>query len=140
LKTTSTEDKQNYYDALTFSTDPSLIKKTLAISLTDELPTSRATFLVSKVARESDRPDLAWEFAKANMKALLAKVDALGANIYVPGLFTFFSDTARIDELNTFAQKNLSPAASRAIETAEDEIRFRADLRRRLIEQVPSLK
>jgi aminopeptidase N len=140
LKTASTEEKQNFYDALAFATDPALIKKTLAISLTEELPTSRAIFLVSKVARESDRPDLVWDFAKANTKALLAKVDALTANTYVPGLFTFFSDPARIDELKAFAEKNLSPDASKPVETAADEIRFRADLRRRLIEQIPSLK
>ncbi len=140
LKTTSTEEKQNYYDALAFSTDPALIKKTLAISLTDELPTSRAIYVVSKVARESDRPDLAWEFAKANMKSLLAKVDSLGANTYVPSLFTFFSDTMRIEELKAFAQKNLSDDSKKPVEIAADEITFRADLRRRLIEQIPSLK
>ncbi|MGI9115169.1 MAG: M1 family metallopeptidase [Chthoniobacterales bacterium] len=140
LKTTSTEEKQNYYEALAFSTDPSLIKKTLAISLTDELPTSRAVYLVSKVARESDRPDLAWEFTKINARALLAKVDSLAANTYVPSLFTFFSDPARIEELKTFAQKNLSPDAKKAVEIAADEIQFRADLRRRLVEQVPELK
>jgi aminopeptidase N len=139
LKTTSTEEKQNFYEALAFSTDPPLIKKTLAISLTDQLPTSRAIYLVSKVARESDRPDLAWDFAKTNIKPLLAKVDALGADTYVPGLFTFFTDTARIDELNTFANKNLSPDSKKAVEAAAEEIRFRADLRRRLLEQIPSL-
>src|SRR5438093_6403476 len=92
LETTSIEDKQNYYDALACATDPKLVKKTLAIGLTDELPTSRAIFLVSRVARDSGHPDIAWEFAKANMKALLTKVDAAGANRYAPGLFTFFSD------------------------------------------------
>src|SRR4029453_15114925 len=98
LKTTSTEDKQNYYNALACATDPKLVKKTLAIALTEELPTSRAIFLVSRVARDSGRPDIAWEFAKANMKALLAKVDAAGANRYAPGLFTFFSDGSRANE------------------------------------------
>mgnify|MGYP003694699781 CR=1 FL=1 len=44
LKTASTEDKQYYYDALAFATDPKLIQKSLAITLTDELPTSRADF------------------------------------------------------------------------------------------------
>src|SRR5262249_60686832 len=53
LKTTSIEEKQNYYNALTCATDPNLLKKALAIALTDELPTSRAIFLVSRVARHS---------------------------------------------------------------------------------------
>ena len=140
LKTTSAEEKQNYYDALAFATDPALIKKTLAIALTDELPTSRAVFLVSKVARESDRPDLAWELAKANFKGLLEKVDALGANSYIPSLFTFFTDPNRIEELCSFARAHLAEASARPVEIAADEIRFRDDLRRRLIEQIGALK
>src|SRR6266513_2708634 len=59
LKTTSIEEKQNYYDALACATDQVLVQKTLAIALTDELPTSRAIFVVSRVARESGHPDIA---------------------------------------------------------------------------------
>src|SRR6267378_3525703 len=138
LKTTSTEEKQNYYEALAFTTDPKLIQKSLAIALTDELPTSRAVFMVSKVARESDRPDLAWEFAKRNLKPLIAKVDALNANSYLPSLFTFFYDPARIEELKAFAHKNLSEASRKPVEIASDEILFRADFRKRLIDQIQS--
>ncbi|HEY2626885.1 MAG TPA: M1 family metallopeptidase, partial [Candidatus Udaeobacter sp.] len=36
LKTTSTEEKQNYYDALASARDPRLVTKSLQISLTDE--------------------------------------------------------------------------------------------------------
>ena len=140
LKTTSTEEKQNYYDALAFTTDPKLIQKSLAIALTDELPTSRAVFMVSKVARESDRPDLAWEFAKKNLKPLIAKVDALNANSYLPSLFTFFSDPARIEELKAFAQKNLSEPSRKPVEIASDEILFRTDFRKRLIDQIHTLQ
>ena len=140
LKTASTEDKQYYYDALAFAADPKLLQKSLAITLTDELPTSRAVFMVGKVARESDRPDLAWEFAKKNLKPLLAKVDALNANSYLPSLLTFFFDPAWIEELKTFAKKNLSEASRKPIEIASDEIQFRAGFRKRLIEQIPSLK
>ena len=136
LKTASTEDKQYYYDALAFAIDPKLIQKSLAIALTDELPTSRAVFMVSKVARESDRPDLAWEFAEKNLKPLVAKVDALNANSYLPGLFTFFLDPARIEELKAFARKNLSEPSRKPVEIASDEIQFRAEFRKRLIDQV----
>jgi aminopeptidase N len=137
LKTASSEDKQYYYDALAFATDPQLIQKSLAITLTDELPTSRAVFMVAKVARETDRPDLAWEFAKKNLKPLVAKVDALTANTYLPSLFTFFFDPARIEELKAFAEKNLSEASRKPVEIASDEIQFRADFRKRLIKQIP---
>ncbi|PYK04687.1 MAG: aminopeptidase [Verrucomicrobia bacterium] len=139
LKTTSTEEKQNYYDALAAATDPKLAAQTLQISLTDELPTSRAVFLVAKVARDSEHPDLAWNFAKANMKALLAKTDALGVNRYAPSLFTFFSDQSRADELKAYAKTNLPAASAKEVAKAVDEVEFRAEFKRRLANQLTQL-
>jgi aminopeptidase N len=136
LKTTSIEEKQNCYDALACATDPGLVKKTLAISLTDELPTSRAIFLVSRVARESGHPDIAWEFARANMKALRAKTDAAGANRYAPSLFTFFSDDSRATQLKTYAKTNLPQASGPEVAKVVDEIQFRAEFKKRLASQL----
>ena len=136
LKTTSIEEKQNYYDALACPTDPKLAERTLQISLGDELPTSRAIYLVGKVARQSEHPELAWTFAKAHMKQLLAKADALGANSYAPSLFTFFSDAARIAELERYAKSDLPPTAAKAVAKAVDEVGFRAELKPRLMTQI----
>ncbi|MEN3371180.1 MAG: hypothetical protein V7609_3323 [Verrucomicrobiota bacterium] len=138
LKTTSIEEKQNYYDALASAIDPKLAAKTLEISLGDELPTSRAIYLVSKVARQSEHPEVAWNFAKAHMKQLLAKTDALGANSYAPGLFTFFSDAARIAELERYAKSDLPPTAAKDVAKAIDEVGFRAELKPRLLTQIAS--
>jgi hypothetical protein len=96
--------------------------------------------MVSKVARESDRPDLAWEFAKKNLKPLIAKVDAVNANSYLPSLLTFFSDPARIEELKVFARKNLSEPSRKPVEITADEILFRVDFRKRLIDQMHALQ
>jgi aminopeptidase N len=136
LKTMSIEEKQNYYDALAGAMDPKLVKKALPIALTDELPTSRAVFLVSRVARESGRPDIAWDFARANMKALLAKTDALGANTYPPGLFTFFSDDSRAEELRTYAKNSLPAASAPEVAKALNEVHFRAEFKKRLAHQL----
>jgi aminopeptidase N len=135
LKTTSIADKQNYYNALAQAADPKLNKKTLAIALTDELPTSRAVFLVARVARDSGHPDMAWEFAAANMKTLLAKTDSAGTNRYAPSLFTFFTDDSRVVELKTYAKTNLPPASAPEVAKAIDEIQFRAEFKKRLLSQ-----
>src|SRR5262249_27146722 len=119
--------------------DPKLVKKTIAIALTDELPTSRAIFLVSRAARDSGHPDIAWEFAKTNMKALLAKVDAGGANRYAPSLFTFFSEASRADELRNYAKKNLPQSTAPEVAKVLDEIQFRAEFRDRLVSQLPAV-
>ena len=42
VKTTSIEEKGILYQALASTLDPKLVDKTLQISLSDELPTSRA--------------------------------------------------------------------------------------------------
>ena len=136
LKTTSIEEKQNYYDALASSVDPKLAARTMEISLSDEVPTSRAVFLVSKVGRESEHPEITWQFAKAHMKQLLAKTDALGANSYAPSLFTFFSDAARIAELESYAKSDLRPTSAKDVAKAVDEIGFRAELKPRLLTQM----
>jgi len=136
LKTTSIEEKQNYYDALAAARDPKLAAKALQISLTDELPTSRALHLVGKVARYSEHPDLAWDFAKTNMKALLEKTDALGANTFAPSLFVFFSEKPRADELKTYAKSNLPATSAKEVAKAVDEVEFRAEFEQRLVPQL----
>ncbi|MGI9088398.1 MAG: M1 family metallopeptidase [Chthoniobacterales bacterium] len=135
-QTTSIEEKQNYYDALMSVTDPKLVQQSLQLALTDELPTSRALHLIPKVARESGHPELAWDFAKAHMKALLGKADALGINRYAPSLFTFFSDEARAAELEAYAKSNLPPASAKPVAAAVDEVTFRAELKKRLANQI----
>jgi len=136
LRTTSIEEKQNYYEGLAAARDPALISKSLQISLTDELPTSRALYLVGKVARSSDHPELAWDFAKANMKALMTKADAVGSESFAPGLFRFFSNKSRADELKTYAKANLPPTAAKEVEKTVDEIEFRADFQKRVVAQI----
>jgi aminopeptidase N len=135
LKTTSNEEKQNYYSALAEAIDPNLVKKTLPIALSDELPTSRAVFLVAMVARDSGHPDIALEFAKANMKALLAKTDAAGVYRFAPSVFTFFLDDSGADELKRYAQ-NLPKDSAPEVAKAVDEIQFRAEFKRRLASQL----
>jgi len=135
-KTTVIAEQQNYYDALAYARDPKLIQRTLAIALTDELSSSRATFLPALVARQSDHPELAWEFAKANMKTLLGKADALSANRYAAGMFTFFSDPARAAELKTYAKANLPASSAREVAKVIDEVEFRSQLKKRIISQL----
>jgi aminopeptidase N len=136
MKTTSIEEKQNYYDALACALDPKLAARTLEISLGDEVPTSRAIHLVAKVARQSEHPEVAWKFAKAHMKQLLAKTDALAANSYAPGLFTFFSDATRISDLEHYAKSDLPPTAEKSVTKAVDEVGFRAEFKPRMVTQI----
>ena len=133
LKTTSTEEKQNYYEALASAIDPRLTSRTMPIALTDELPTSRAGYLLPYVARYGEHPDVVWEYAREHMKGLLAKQDALSVNSFAPGLFAFFSDQKDAEMLEKYARTDLPQAAGKAVAKTADEIRFRADFKARLL-------
>jgi hypothetical protein len=72
------------------------------------------------------------------MKEIVAKADSLAANRYPPSLFSFFSDSARIAEIQTYAKKNLPPgsASDNAVAQAVDEIGFRSEFKQRLVSQL----
>ena len=130
-RTTDTEQKDLLYAALAAARDEALCARTLAIALTDELPTRQAAGIPGRVAGSSEQPEKAWTFAKANLPALLARVSDFEANRFIPRIFTNFSDANRAAELETFAATNLPPRASRAVALAVDEIRFKSDFRTR---------
>ncbi len=132
----STELKMEVYDAISANRDPALASRTLAVSLTDQLPASLAVSLVSKVASQGEHPQLAWEFAHKNLDGLLAKLGSLAADHYIPNLFRNFSDAKRADELESFAAMNLPPEASYSVAKASDDIRFKAELKQRLLPEL----
>lgn len=132
----STEQRRNYYHALASARDQALAQRTLALSITSELPPQEATRLVSMVAFAGEKPELAWEFAKAHLDELLSKLGAIRGSSYVPGLMRNFSEAARADELETFAREHLPPEAGIAVRKAADEIRFRSEFKRRLLPEL----
>ncbi len=136
MKTTSTEEKGNYYEALGHAIDPALVTRTIAIALTDELPTSRASAVLGFSVRNGEHPDVVWDFAKAHMKALLAKQDALGINSFAAGLFNFYSDPKYAEVLQTYAKANLPESSAESVGKAVDEIGFRAEFKKRLVPQL----
>ena len=71
-KTTNTDERVRYYSAAASARDPALAGETLAIALTDELPSSFVGTLISEVAGQGEHPDLAWSFVQANFAALAA--------------------------------------------------------------------
>ncbi|MEO8439685.1 MAG: M1 family metallopeptidase [Spartobacteria bacterium] len=136
LKTTSTEEKQYLYEALGQALEPKLISRTIALALTDELPTSRAAGLLPYAARYGEHPELVWEYAREHMKALLAKQDALGINGFAASLFTFFADPKDALTLERYAKTNLPSSAQTSVAKAVDEIGFRAEFKKQLVPQL----
>ena len=136
LNTQSIEEKQDFYFAIAGALAPDLAKQTLQLSLTDELPASPATRLILEVARSGEQPELAWAFTQEHRQELERKLDALSKLNFVPGLMRAFSELARAQELEAYAQKNLPSGAKSQVAKAAEKIRLKADLKARLTPEI----
>src|SRR6266576_653201 len=136
LKTLSIEEKGNFYDAMAAALSPELAKRTLPLSLTEELPASQAVFLVIEVATAGEQPEIAWDFAQANREKLDAKLSAYLAARFVPNVMRGFSEAQRATQLETYAQKYMPAGAKGGVEKAAEEIRFNADFKARIIPEI----
>ncbi len=125
------EDKQLYYRALQRALAPELAQQTLALSLTDEMPTVEATTNPASVAKAGEHAAVAWDFVQRNFKALIDKVDVYGRNYYVARIMEAFSDTAHADELEAFVKANLPPSAVPIAARTAEAMRQRARLKKR---------
>jgi aminopeptidase N len=99
-KATNTDERVLYYSAAAAALDPGFAKETLAIALTDELPTSMVTTLINWVAAE--HRELALDFAQANLDALASKQSPSFRTTFIPNLMANFADPARAAELLRF--------------------------------------
>jgi aminopeptidase N len=102
-ETTSTSERERYYAAMAAALDPALAQETLALALTDEIPTTAVGRLVFGVASAGEHPDLAWAFVQQNFAALAAKQGPFFRDNFVANLMTNFSDGAHAGELASFA-------------------------------------
>jgi aminopeptidase N len=102
-KTTNTDERVRCYMAAASARDPALAEETLAIALTDELPTSLVGRLISTVASQGEHRDLAWNFVKATFAALAARLGPSFQNNFPANLLTNFTDAAHAEELANFA-------------------------------------
>jgi aminopeptidase N len=133
-KTTVTDERVRYYSAAAGALDPAFAKETLAIALTDELPTSMIGTLISWVAAE--HRELALEFAQVNYTAITAKQSPAFRNTFISNLMTNFSDRAKAEELQNFAPSQETPGGRTVAARARERILTDADFAER---QLPAV-
>lgn len=136
IQAPTTEEKRLFYSGMQAARDPVLAKKTLELSLTNEMSVLDASRNVANVARLGENDRLAWDFARENAHILLAKVSSMGRNGYFGQIVSESSDATFAVELETFVKEKLPADALPETEKISDEIRVRADFKKRLLPEV----
>jgi aminopeptidase N len=128
-KSTATNERLRYYYAAASARDATLARATLALTLTDELPSAIVGGVINAVASSGEQPDLAWDFVKANFDALAAKQGPSFRDAFVANFMTNFSDDAHAAELKRFAPAQATSGGRVMTARALETIAIAADLK-----------
>jgi aminopeptidase N len=127
----STEERMRYYYALAAARDPQLAEATLRFALTDELPTTAVSGLISSVAYSGEHADLALGFVLINFSALVDRLGPSFRNTFVSSLMMAFADREHAAQLDAFAPAHETPGgrmiAARAVESILLDMDFCAE-------------
>jgi aminopeptidase N len=126
-RATNTDERVRYYMAAASARDPALAGETLALTLTDELPTTLIGRVISTVASGGEHRDLAWNFVKSNFGTLAAKQGPSFQDNFPAGLLTTFTDAAHAQELAGFAPAHKTSGGRTVAARAYERIMTDAD-------------
>jgi aminopeptidase N len=135
-KTTATNERLRYYYAAASARAPELARATLALTLTDELPSTIVGGVINAVASSGEQPDLAWDFVQKNFDALAAKQGPQFRDAFIPNFMTNFSDDAHAAELARFAPAQATSGGRVMTARALETIAISADLKTRALPAV----
>ena len=132
-KSTAMNERVRFYDAAAGARDATLARATLALTLTDELPTSIIGGLINTVAAAGEQPDLAWDFVKTNFDALAMKLGPSFGDLFIANFMTNFSDDAHAAALRAFAPAQASSGGRITTARALETIAISADFKTRAL-------
>ena len=128
---TDVESKWQAQSALRSVADSRLQRRWMELLMGDELPPGEAVWNLNRVSNESDNPELAWQFVRANLAAVYAKASPRGRVYVLPDTAAPFSDAARADELIQLTKAHLDAGALYQAEKVADWIRLKAAVKAR---------
>jgi aminopeptidase N len=120
--------RDRLYVLLASSNDKALAERALKMALTDEPGVTNSAAMISTVAQRY--PDMAVDFALANVEKINQRVDASSRSRYFARLANGSANPAMIDKLKGYGQANLAPSSrgdvDAAIAAIEDRIKTNA--------------
>jgi len=127
-QTTSSLEKQEFYEYLGRARDPALAKRNLALALSEEVPVTTRPAILKAVA--ALHPDMALAFLSSHFDAFNRAIEPDSQPEFAPDIVESSSDLRTIADLRRFAQAHIPPNARGEEIRAEAVIAYNAKLRR----------
>jgi aminopeptidase N len=135
-KSTAANERVRYYDAAASARDGSLASETLALTLTNELPSTLVGGMINQVALSGWQPQVAWDFIQKNLGALTARQGPDFPDEFIPNFMTNFYDEAHAAELRQFAPAQATTGGRVMTARALESIAISADVEARVLPAV----
>ena len=132
-KSTATNERVRYYYAAASARDATLARDTLALTLTEELPSTIVNGLINEVAQSGWQRELAWDFVRDNLEALTARQGPDFPHEFIPNFMTNFSDEAHAEVLRQFTPAQETLGARVMTSRALESIAIATDLKARAL-------
>jgi len=126
--------KDNMYHFLASARDESLAQRALDLAISDEPGATIASAMVSDVAEE--HPDLAFDFALANLDRLNVRVSESMRPRFYPGLATTSNDPSMVDKIDRFAKASIPAGSRQSADRAMAQVGFRASVVRQRLPEI----
>jgi aminopeptidase N len=120
--------RDGLYDLLASTEDDALARRALELALTPEPGETNSAAMISAVSRL--HPDMAFDFAMANLTAVQGKIDASSRSRYVPRLGRMSTDPAMIGKMNAYAEANLAAGSRGDAANTVAEVSYRIKVRK----------
>lgn len=125
----TTAEKRRAYAGMQAATEPALVRATLALTLSGEMPAAEANRNLERLAATCEQPEIVLDYALQHFDALLARLGSFEAYGYLPGIMDAFSDETRAEQLLRLTTEKF-PAdaltiAARTAEAVRDNARFK---------------
>jgi aminopeptidase N len=127
-------EQRRLWNLLARAEDPQLARRTLQLTLGDEIPRQLRTQVLANVA--GSHPRLAWDFLVANRAAFEALLDPLTRLEFPTGVASASSDPAMVAELEAYA-RDFPEGARPSVDAASASIRLRAQT---IAERMPAVE
>jgi len=111
-----------YFNALSWFSDPALVKRTLELAVSPDVRSQDASTILGSLLVHPWSSDQAWEFTKERWPALLKTLNMFQAIPDLVGSFGAFCSVSRATDVKEFLAKNSVPAAARAAQQAIERI------------------
>ena len=126
--------REQLYGLLAATSDATLARRALELAITPEPGATISPDLITTVAVL--HPDLAFDFAMANLAAVMDRVDVPSRSRFMPALASRSADPAMIAKIRNYAEAHLAASARAEAGRAASKIAFRVMVRK---ERLPAI-